>query len=508
MKLEYISHSCFVIETNGVRLAFDPWITSSAYNQQWYLHPKPANDEPARKSDVLLISHGHEDHLNNESLHLINKDARVFFPFQWRKGIAEYLHHLGFKKVTEAVSFKTYKYNDISITYLGYSLESVIVVECEGFTIVNINDALNSNHETAVDYLLKEIKSRWKKIDFLLSGWSGAGYFPNKVHYNGKDDVEVARIREQFFANNFCRFTKHLRPEIAIAFAPGFVLLGDDNRWINEVKFPREILDSYYRENFERNTSIQFPLTYPGDYFIDKVFHKTSPYHNFKSEKEIYSNLDTLFKEEVSKANRIDYVSEEEVNVLQHSLTYWLNRNKSLYHAEVINDAVFSIKLKDVQQDNCFNISFQNGSAIVLRSEIPTKRDRLIIETKASLLALNLNKPWGGDLLSIGYGINVHVFDELTLEKNLDLVCVRLISRFPNFKDDFLAHSPRALKYYFSNPGLTNLWISQKIKLKPYVNKYPFNERDHWITYNKCDLCKVCNMPEVDFDEVQKARLS
>jgi hypothetical protein len=444
--------------------------------------------------------------LNHESLKLIQNGAHIFFPFQWRKGVAEYLHQIGFKKVTEAVSFKTYSYKNISITYLGYSLESVIVVECEGFTIVNINDALNSNHETAVDYLLKEIKSKWSKIDFLLSGWSGAGYFPNKVHYAGKDDVEVAQIREQYFANNFCRFTQYLQPEIAIAFAPGFVLLSDENSWINEIKFPREILDNYYREHFEKNTSIQFPITYPGDYFIDKEFYKISDYHNCKSEKELYSNLDELFKEEIISANTIEYVSDEEVNMLQHKLEYWLNRNKSLYHEEVINDAVFTVKMKDVKQLSYFNISFQDGQAIVQRNDKQAENDRLIIETKASLVALNLGKEWGGDLLSIGYGINVHVFDESSLEKNLDLVCVRLISRFPNFKDDFLAHSPRAVKYYFSNPGLTNLWISQKLKLKPYVNKYPFNERDHWITCNKCDLCKVCNMPEVDFSEVQKMK--
>ena len=126
----------------------------------------------------------------------------------------------------------------------------------------------------------------------------------------------------------------------------------------------------------------------------------------------------------------------------------------------------------------------------------------MLIQTRARLLSLNLDKVWGGDLLSIGYGINVIVFDERTLEKNLDIVCVRLISRFPNFKNDFVNHSGRILKYYLSNPAITNLWINQKIKLRPYVNKYPFNERDHWLTFNKCDLCKVCNMAEVDFNDV------
>ncbi len=108
----------------------------------------------------------------------------------------------------------------------------------------------------------------------------------------------------------------------------------------------------------------------------------------------------------------------------------------------------------------------------------------------------------GGDILSIGYGIDVVVFEELSLEKNLDIVCVRLITRYPIFKGDIANHAGRALKYYFSNPSLTNLWITQKVKLRPYVNKYPFNERDHWISYSKCDLCKVCNLPELEFKKI------
>lgn len=26
-----------------------------------------------------------------------------------------------------------------------------------------------------------------------------------------------------------------------------------------------------------------------------------------------------------------------------------------------------------------------------------------------------------------------------------------------------------------------------------------YNERDYWITYSKCDLCKVCKIPELEF---------
>jgi len=338
---------------------------------------------------------------------------------------------MGFNSITEAVGFKSYKYNDIKITYLGYSLESVVVVECEGNVIVNINDALNSNHETATDFLLEKIKTKWPKIDFLLSGWSGAGYFPNKVHYSNKNDIEVAQIREQYFADNFCKFTKHLQPTVAIPFAPGFVLLDNENRWINNVKFPRQTVEQYYKDNFEPITQIQFPVIYPGDYFIDETFYKVSSYHQAEGDDEIYRDLDSIFKKEIAVANLVEYIDDKEVDALVNKLTYWINKNKSLYNTNVIEDSIFSIYFKDVKQNNFFNVSFKNNIPTVKRSQTSFKEDRLIITTKAKLLSLNLDKMWGEDILSIGYGIDIVVFDELSLEKNLDIVRVRLISRYP-----------------------------------------------------------------------------
>ncbi len=503
MRVEYISHSCFVLETSAVRITFDPWIVGSAYAGQWQLYPKPKDISKVQIADVVLISHGHEDHLHNASLKLIQKKAKIFFPFQWRDGIVGYLKYLGFNSITEAISFKTYHFKNIKITYLGYSLESVIVVECDGKVIVNINDALNSNHETAVNFLLQKIKSKWNKIDILLSGWSGAGYFPNKVHYKGKEDLEVAKIREQYFADNFCKFTKYLHPSVAIPFAPGFVLLNDSNRWINEIKFPRHVLQQYYHENFEAESNIKFPILYPGDYLENDQIHLVSEYHNLNGDAGLYFNVETEFKLEIEEANTVTMFTDRQTQDLMYELQSRINKNMELYPEEVLNDARFSILFSDIEQDAFFNVWLAEGSFQLIRGSLPHKDDRLLIKTKAALLANSLEKPWGGDLLTIGYGIDVTVFEESTLEKNLDIVCVRLISRYPSFKDDVIKHAGRLIKYYVSNPTLTNLWISQKIRLRPYVNKYPFNERDHWITFNKCDLCKVCNIPEVNFEKLQ-----
>ena len=55
MNLTYFGHSCFLVESGGSRLLFDPFIT-----------PNPlasAVDVTKIQADIILISHGHVDHV-------------------------------------------------------------------------------------------------------------------------------------------------------------------------------------------------------------------------------------------------------------------------------------------------------------------------------------------------------------------------------------------------------------------------------------------------------------
>jgi L-ascorbate metabolism protein UlaG (beta-lactamase superfamily) len=55
MKFTYFGHSCFLIESGGFRLLFDPFITPN---------PLAASVDVAKiQTDVIFISHGHADHI-------------------------------------------------------------------------------------------------------------------------------------------------------------------------------------------------------------------------------------------------------------------------------------------------------------------------------------------------------------------------------------------------------------------------------------------------------------
>ncbi|MGP8214223.1 MAG: MBL fold metallo-hydrolase [Bacteroidia bacterium] len=497
IKLTYLAHSSFLLECGATRLVFDPWLKGSAYFKQWYLWPLPPENFRKLEVDAILISHGHEDHLHKDTLKTINKNAHFFFPFQWRNGIKPFIEHIGFTEITEAISFRTYHVNDVKITYIGFSLESVVVVEYNGEVLVNINDALNSNHENAVNFILKELQNRWPEIDYLLSGWSGASYFPNQIRYPGKNDKEIAQLREQYFANNFLRFTNILQPGYSIPFAPGFILLSKQNAWINHVKFPRSRIAEYYTTHFKNTGKTKFLVPYPGDIIANGNMEKKSHLHEIPDSIQ-YDNAYGYYENEMKEAEKIETVSEDKIDELVEKLKHWTNYNKVLYHPKVIADTVFSIRLEDAQEETYINIRWDKTEFMVSRDTKPYDDRRVMVTTSAKKILYGLSKTWGGDVLTIGYGLIVEVYEQLTLEKNLDIVCIRLMTRYPMARKDLVKFPFRALKFYTANPRLTSLWLKQKIALKPYVNKYPYNERDHWMTYNKCDLCAVCKMPEIN----------
>ena len=78
-KIEYISHSCLFVDTGDVKIVMDPWFRGSAYCNQWHLWPKTVNEDCLKEVDVIMVSHGHEDHLHRESLSALPKSAQIFF---------------------------------------------------------------------------------------------------------------------------------------------------------------------------------------------------------------------------------------------------------------------------------------------------------------------------------------------------------------------------------------------------------------------------------------------
>ena len=506
MKIEYICHSALLIETKDVKILTDPWLTGPAYCNQWHLFPKPVNIASASEADVILISHGHEDHLHHESLLTLNKETRVYYPFQWQKGVKEYLGSIGYSDVVEAISDKSYRLSaSTKVTFIANSLDSIMVVESEDEVLVNINDALPANHRSIIVEFVKKLKKRWPKVNYLFCGYGSAAYFPNTVHCEGKNDLEVAEAREQMFGDNFCYIVNELNPGNTIPFAADYVLLNNEKRWINKVKYSKDKIKNYY-DNVYKGKATNFITAHSGDVIENNKFSQNSKFHALEKRYSLDELIDDQMKAEIRSVNEVVYISESEIVLLEKSIHANIARRSGLFSTERLSKIKYTIKVTDISEDNCFFVDCSNNQIQIKRTGGINAKAILVLETTSKILNYSINSVWGGDAIVIGYGVEIDILDKSIIESSLDIVCVRLLTNQPVASRQMIASPFRALRYLISNPLTTSWAIKQTIDGRNKVNKNPVNERSLWLRKTKCEICQVCDIPMLssDFGETLK----
>lgn len=493
MKISYISHATLLIEIDGLKIVTDPWLKGSAYCNQWYVFPKPVDIQPALKADYILYSHGHEDHTHPESLKLFDKQAKVFFPYSWYDGAKEFFKDMGFANVTEAINEKTYKLNDNTrVTYFSNNLDNVVVIEHGDEVLVDVNDALHSASQVLIEAITAKINARWKKIDYVFSSYGGASYFPNCFKFNGKNDVEIAKTRELFFLNNFCKIVALLKPTYAIPHASDFVLLNDNQRWMNETRVPRNKIAEYFKDYTSASPiNTEIVAMYPGDFIAEGKPNLVSPYHNKMKPEGLMYMIDEEYKEEIAEKRKALKISDAEALVVFEKLKEHVKSKLYIIPEEKRSAIKYSIQLSDYSDSVFYVVDLKGNEPLLYKASEQDKDCILNIKLNSKTLLFSMEHEWGGDAIIIGYGCEVEVFELKTIEQGLDNLCVRLLTNYPNTKE-YLKRVPfRAMKYLMTDP----------IKRKSLIGGAKFTDpklSDNmlWLSKSKCQICNACNLPE------------
>jgi L-ascorbate metabolism protein UlaG (beta-lactamase superfamily) len=503
MKIEYVCHACLFVDTGDLKIATDPWFEGSAYCGQWNVFPKPVNPAILNDSNVILYSHGHEDHFHPPSMGKLPKAARVLYPYTWYGGIEPYLGELGFQDVTEVPSDKTIRLTPkTSVTYVVNNLDSIIVIESDGTVLVNVNDALHSYPPRIVDVFVQHILQKWPRIDTLFCGFGGASYFPNTLHCEGKNDVEIAEAREQMFAHAFCRIVNALNPTVAVPFAADFVLLREKQRWINERRFPRSRLPDYYREHFgSAPGGPRIQVMYPGDVLVDNDLVSHSPYRSQLSEGSLRQLIDEQYRQEISLLKKEKWLTEAEAQAIDHDLRHNLKLRMTLFEPAILDQVTFSLKVSDIRENPYFEISTRSGEPRVERSSKPSPVSILEIEVRSDILRCSLSSDWGGDALTIGYGCEIQIARKEIIESNLDVVCVQLLTRIPVASRHWRKEPLRMVRHVLSST-ISRSWAGQAAWNR--LRGLPATTNDHndkmraWLFRTKCEVCRACDLPMLD----------
>ncbi len=136
--------SVIVFEDAKPVLATDPWLTGTCYFGSWALdHPlSPSQIQNIIDAGWIWISHGHPDHLHDESLALLPAGKRFLLPDHYDNDIATNLRERGFD--VTILPYRSWHRLTPGVRVMcidNINQDAILIVEADGSLIIDLNDS-------------------------------------------------------------------------------------------------------------------------------------------------------------------------------------------------------------------------------------------------------------------------------------------------------------------------------------------------------------------------------
>ena len=335
MKIKLFRSATFGINTKDYNLLTDPWLTDGEYYGSWCHFPYydlKKNIKEINSYNGIYISHIHPDHCSETTLKSIDKSIPIYIHKYHAPFLKLKIENLGFK-VTELENGKTHHLTDsleltvyaadncnpeLCYKFLGCSnifadkgsqqIDSMAIIKDKNFTILNTNDC---PYELSKEFL-KIIKKRFGRIDVLLTGYGGAGPYPQCIdNFSKEEKLQEAKKKKLSFLNDAVKFMKISKPNFYLPFAGTYTLNGklaalQELRGVPNIDEAYDFINRKIKEDDELG-------------FIKSI--KVNPDNVFDLEKKSlspYVKFDELeHKNYISKSlssNKLSYETNESVN--------------------------------------------------------------------------------------------------------------------------------------------------------------------------------------------------
>lgn len=235
MEFRILSHAGLEVRAGGKSLIFDPWLLGSTYWRSWWNYPPVARELiDGLKPDFLYLTHVHWDHFQGPSLRKFALNTPVFVPRGNARRMARDLAQIGFIDVREI------RHGETVTLAPGFTLtswqfypftDSAAVVEAEGITLFNSNDAKFMGRP------LDQILRRHPRVDFVFRSHSSAN---PRLCFELTDAPGETPEDGTRYAADFADFAIRTGARYAVPFASNHCFL--------------------HRETFDMNVTVTTPL--------------------------------------------------------------------------------------------------------------------------------------------------------------------------------------------------------------------------------------------------------
>jgi UDP-MurNAc hydroxylase len=247
LRVTYLACAGVVIEDNNVKVLCDPWLIDGEYYGSWYHYPPfEFNPDEFANVDYIYITHIHPDHFSKKTLARLNKNIPVIIHKYESEFLRGNIERLGFEVIELEHNLLTRLRSNLKIRILSAdncdpqlcskflgcsisepklgltSIDTMAVFDNGRRVVVNTNDC---PYELSYSSL-KIIKENYRKIDFLMVGYSGAGPYPQCFCLNEKQMKAAGNNKKQHFLNQAEMYVNMLQPTFYMPFAGQYTLAG------------------------------------------------------------------------------------------------------------------------------------------------------------------------------------------------------------------------------------------------------------------------------------------
>ena len=212
-KLEFLNHSCLIVESGKTKILCDPWFTGAAFNNGWRLLYEDSHNINQIECDYVWISHEHPDHFSIPTLSQISKSKHFLYQQTSDKKVKDWLEKKQ-HSVTELEDGTEYDLGDIKLTsFISDGYDSAALFKFpNGDKFLNLNDARVELGDT-IQKIKKHDLSHLKiiSIQFSYANWAG-NENDNEIPFHQQDLVieRIIKIYEAFKPEKIFLFASYV----------------------------------------------------------------------------------------------------------------------------------------------------------------------------------------------------------------------------------------------------------------------------------------------------------
>ena len=416
MKIKLFRSSTVGIDLRGYKILMDPWLTDGEYYGSWSHYPYYDLDENINEINsynAIYISHIHPDHCSDNTLKKINKEIPIYIHSYHSKFLKLKLERIGFK-VNELENNKRTKLDtnayinifaadncnpELCFKFSGCAdfsskkdqsqqIDTLSIIDDGKYVLMNVNDCPIELAQST----FQDIKKQYEKINVLLTGYGGAGPYPQCFdNLNLEEKINAAQLKEKQFLNQAIKYIDNIKPDYYLPFAGTYTLTGSlsnlqNLRGVSSIDNAFDYFENYY--SFKKELNFIKPLKLNTDNTFDlsikeydKVYKRINDNHYQSYFNKVLKNKLLLYENEDIPS--FDEIYELSKNAHQKFLDKMLINNVSLK-----SDIFIKINGKSLMlsKDNILNI--------VNTDEINIKSNKYVrYETDLRLLKRLLSGP-------------------------------------------------------------------------------------------------------------------